>query len=89
MNTLQIPHPPDHDYCIIAVAGERLKGGKPKFLESDKQKYRVIDQVETLRGEYIPTPLILMATGKFLTHEDVFSVYKKSNQIYFFICQKI
>ena len=91
-NTLQIPHPPEHSYILIAVAGERLKG-KPvsdfRFLESDKGKFKIIDRVELLRGEQIPMILSVLATGKFLTSEDVFSAYKNSENLNFFLCQKI
>lgn len=91
-NTLQIPHPPDHSYIIIAVAGERLNG-KPVsdygFLESGKQKFKIIDRVELLRGVPIPTVLILLSTGKFLTSDDVFSAYRKSQNLNFFLCKKI
>lgn len=87
-DTLQIPHPPDHSYVLIAVAGERFEK-IPGFLESDKGKFKVIDRVELLRGEPIPTILSVLSTGQFLTSEDVFKVYTKSKSVNFFLCQKI
>ena len=90
--TLQVPHPPEHSYILIAVAGERLND-KPvsdyEFLESDKQKFRIIDRVEILRSENIPTVLSILATGQFLTNEDVFKAYNKSNNLNFFLCEKV
>ena len=92
METLKIPHPPEHSYILIAVAGERLNG-KPvsdfEFLESEKQKYKIIDRIELMKGEFMPTFLILMATGKFITSEDVFQAYNKSENLNFFICERI
>lgn len=91
-NTLQIPHPPTHSYILIAVAGERLNGKSVsdiRFLESEKGKYKIIDRIELLRGEFMPMTPMLLATGQFLTSGDVFKAYNKSNNLYFFVCEKI
>ena len=91
-DTLQVPKPVEHGYLIIAVAGERIKTemvSDLKFLQSGETKYKIIDRIEMLRGEFMPTTLMLLSSGKFITSKEYFSFYKKSKNINFFICQKI
>ncbi len=91
MSTLQVPIPSEHGYKIIAVAGERFKGhvSDIEFLESEKQKYKVIDRIQITKNEPMSMILTLLSTGKYLTNQEIFSSYKKSNSIYFFICEVI
>jgi len=90
MDTLKIIEPPEHNYKLIVVPGERLNGQHVsdfKFLESKNKKYKIIDRIELMRGEFMPTVLIILSAGQFLTSEDVFKHYQKSNNIYFFLCE--
>ena len=91
-DTLQVPKPVEHSYLIIAVAGERIKTemvSDLKFLQSGEQKYKIIDRIEFLKSEQMPSALILLSTGEFISSERYFSFYKKSKSINFFICEKL
>ncbi len=90
--TLKIKPLISHDYKLIPVPSERL--GKYfvsdfEFLESKNEKFKIIDVIEILRGQQIPTILTVLSIGQFLSSEDIFKIYKKSNKIYFFLCEKL
>lgn len=88
MSTLRIKEPPEHNYKLIVVAGERIETKEPKFLESKKNKYKIIDKITIEKGEQIPIVLNLLSIGQYLDSDDVFKAYKKSNKIIFYICKK-
>ena len=90
MTTIQIPNSPEHSYKCIAVPGERLtkEVSDYTFLESEKQKFEIIERVCILKGEIMPVSLMLLATGKFIPAIDVWKNYQKSDRLYFFIVKK-
>jgi len=90
--TLKIKPLISHDYKLIPVPSERF--GKDfvsdfEFLESENEKFKIIDRIEILRGQQMPTILTVLSIGKFLSSEDIFKIYKKSKSINFFLCQKL
>lgn len=90
--TLQVPTVPKHGIILIAVPSERMN--KPvsdyKFIETpEKEKYKVIQWVTIMKSEPMPSSLMLLATGQDIMRYQVWEVYKKSDKLIFFICEKI
>lgn len=91
-DTLQVQNVPKHGIILIAVPSERLKMqvSDYKFIETtEKEKYKVIQWVTILKSEPMPSSLMLLATGQDIMRYQVWEVYKKSDKLIFFICEKI
>ena len=90
MNVLQVQEPPVHNYCVIAVPEEKIKGHLSDIdvLKSDKNEYQVLDTIQCLKGEQIPSMLLLLSAGNYINEKDIWNAYKKSTKLIFFLCKK-
>jgi hypothetical protein len=73
------------------VPSEKLEG-KPvsdysTIHDKSGEKYKIVQWVTILKTENIPSSLLLLAIGVDLDKETIFKKYKRSNKLYFFICE--
>lgn len=92
MSNIQV-NIPKHDYKCIVVPSEKLKG-KPIsdyeiITDNDNQEYKIIQWVTIIKSEMIPSSLLLLSIGAVPDADSIFKKYRKSNKLYFFICEKI
>ena len=86
---LQLTEPPAHGFKLFAVPGEKLQDKPVSDWKTINDKYKIIDCISILKGEVLPIVLPLLAYGQFIDIDDVWKNYKKSNILYFLICEKI
>ena len=81
-----------HDYKLIAVPSEKLTC-RPVEVEGlqdqDGVKYSVHGWFSYDKEDAFPTGLLLAATGKEMTPEQVWGFYSKSKKIVIFIAKRI
>lgn len=91
MAILQVKIIPKHSYKLIAVPSERMDKPVSDYneIESEGQKYKIVQWVTVHRNEQMPSTLTLLSTGKEIMYFEMWSAFKKSDKIIFFICEKI
>lgn len=83
---------PKHDYKCIVVPSEKLEGipvSDYKVIISGDEKYKIVQWVTILKTEMIPTSLLLLSIGADIDSDSIFKKYKRSNKLYFFICERV
>ena len=86
---LKLTEPPAHGFKLFAVPGEKLEGKAVSDWKTINDKYKIIDCIQILKGEQLPTVLPLLAYGQFIDINDIWHKYNKSSILYFLICEKI
>lgn len=90
MSTLQVQTIPKHSYILIAVPDERMDKPVSDYtkIESNNQKYKIVQRVTITKNEPMPSSLILLATGQPLEYFEIWNAFKKSEKIIFFVCER-
>lgn len=88
---LSISPIPKHSYILIAVPSERMDNPVSDYtkIESEGQKYKIIERVTIFKNEPMPSTLTLLSIGKEVMYFEMWNAFKKSDRIIFFICEKI
>lgn len=81
---------PEHNYKIIIVPSEKIKGLVSDYseIQTPSKKYKIIQRVTVLRSEPLPSSLMILATGDDFCKAEIFGKYRKSDKLYFFICHE-
>lgn len=78
--------PVEHDVKIIVVPSEKI--GNSKISDVKITGFKILDYYEIYRGDQQIHSLILLAVGREMNPETIWTTYKKSERLIFFICQK-
>ncbi len=89
MSNLQVNEPPVHGYKLFAVPGELLHGKLISDWKTINDKYKIIDCIQIIKGDILPSVLPLLAYGQYIDINDIWYKYKKSSILYFLICEEI
>ena len=91
MATLQVQKIPKHSYKLIAVPSERMElpVSDYKEIESEGKKYKIAERVTINKNEKMPTLLTLLSAGISLEYVEIWSAFRGSDKIVFFICEKL
>lgn len=82
---------PEHNYKCIVVPSEAIfrQVNDYKTITYDNIKYNIMAKVTVLRSApIIPSSLLLLSIGVILSKETIYKKYKRSDRLYFFICDK-
>lgn len=91
MATLQVKTIPKHSYKLIAVPSERMDRPVSDYteIESEEEKYKIVQRVTIFKNEPMPSSLTLLSTGQDLQYPEIWNAFKKSDRIIFFVCENI
>ena len=76
---------------LFVFASEQLKckaSELEEVISADNVSFIVKDYYEFSKNDPHPDGLFMLATGQLVNYTDVWRGYKKSDKIYFFVCQK-
>lgn len=58
-------------------------------IESEGQKYKIVERVTIFKNEPMPSILTLLSTGREVMYFEMWNYFKKSDRIIFFVCKRI
>ena len=86
---LKLTEAPEHGFKLFAVPGEKLEGKLISDWKTINDKYKIIDCIQFIKGDRMPSILPLLAYGQYIDINDVWYKYNKSSILYFLICEKM